>query len=207
MTDQTIPHYHQFAAQYAQQYDSLSGFDVHASWAHLLAGKTPRKALDIGAGSGRDARWLAALGWQVTAVEPAEKLRIMASSQPNLNITWCDGRLPNLAELNRKGGLYNLILLSAVWMHIPCHLRQASLKRLAGLLSPTGILIITLRFGPQDDRRPMLSVSVEELQALAPSLNLTLTELHEPAGHADQLQRSDVTWKTVALAHNASVNL
>lgn len=48
--------------------------DVHASWQSHLPERA-RFALDLGAGSGRDAMALAGRGWHVLAVEPAAELR------------------------------------------------------------------------------------------------------------------------------------
>lgn len=66
-----IPHYEQNASSLANQYESLSFQDVHGSLLDLLPapGST---VLDIGAGSGRDAAWFAANGYEVVAVEPSD---------------------------------------------------------------------------------------------------------------------------------------
>ncbi len=61
MPKQTIAHYHQYADHFQAQYDSVNAQDVHADWADLLAEQTLGLALDVGAGSGRDAHWLAQL--------------------------------------------------------------------------------------------------------------------------------------------------
>ncbi|MFS2134342.1 class I SAM-dependent methyltransferase, partial [Telluria sp. Tellsp131] len=55
------------------QYESLSFEDVHAD----QIGKLPAPGStvhDIGAGSGRDAAWLAAKGYDVVDVEPTEAM-------------------------------------------------------------------------------------------------------------------------------------
>ena len=53
------------------QYDGVDPADVHADWAPAHLREEPGFACDIGAGSGRDANWLAARGWEVVAVEPS----------------------------------------------------------------------------------------------------------------------------------------
>ena len=52
-----IPYYDTRAPALAQQYESLSAASVH-SWLIDLLPKTKTLALDVGAGSGRDAAWL-----------------------------------------------------------------------------------------------------------------------------------------------------
>ena len=62
------------AANFAAIYESVSAADVHASFADLVP-RASGLALDVGAGSGRDAAWLASLGQEVVAVEPAAGMR------------------------------------------------------------------------------------------------------------------------------------
>ncbi|CAM3630302.1 class I SAM-dependent methyltransferase [Parendozoicomonas haliclonae] len=69
-----IAHYSSRADELGAQYDALPATQVHGQWMHTLP-KAPGLALDIGAGSGRDAAWLSSLGFDVVAVEPAEGLR------------------------------------------------------------------------------------------------------------------------------------
>ncbi len=71
--NKTLDIYHQGAALFAKQYDALSFERVHASWQAYWPDNG--MVLDIGAGSGRDALWLAEHGCQVIAIEPAADLR------------------------------------------------------------------------------------------------------------------------------------
>ena len=72
-----IPYYNTHAPALAQQYESLPAASVH-SWLIDLLPKTKTLALDVGAGSGRDAAWLASLGFEVIAVEPSAGMRAEA---------------------------------------------------------------------------------------------------------------------------------
>ena len=67
-------YYDEHAQQLFRQYHSVKFERVHSDWLHHLPEQTGL-ALDVGAGSGRDAKALADRGWQVMAVEPAERLR------------------------------------------------------------------------------------------------------------------------------------
>jgi SAM-dependent methyltransferase len=66
--------YDDHAHQLFDQYQSLGFENVHGEWLHQLPEQVGL-ALDVGAGSGRDAKALAERGWQVMAVEPAESKR------------------------------------------------------------------------------------------------------------------------------------
>lgn len=200
-----IEHYHQHAAQFQAQYDSLVAEEVHADWASLLDSCVPGRALDVGAGSGRDALWLMRKGWQVTAVEPAQGLRERGQRTTGKQVKWVDTQLPLLSNLERPAEGYDLILLSAVWMHLPQNERPQAFTRLAELLATTGRLIITLRFGPSDPKRPMYDVSVDELRQLAQPQRLELQRLG-PEISIDRLQRPEVSWQTLCLRPVGSIS-
>lgn len=198
MTEQTISHYHQHAARYQAQYDSVTARDVHADWASMLNELTPGLALDVGAGGGRDALWLAQQGWRVSAVEPAAGLRALGQQNTGRDVEWFDAQLPELQGLPTPEQGYDLILLSAVWMHLPPAQRPIAFQRLCDYLSPKGTIIVTLRFGPSDPDRPMFAVSIEELAILARQRGLELRVLSEGLAR-DRLQRTEVSWQTVCL--------
>lgn len=198
MTDQTISHYHQQALHYQAQYDSVEASDVHTDWAPLLTEMAPGLALDIGAGSGRDALWLAQQGWVVTAVEPAEALRHLGQRKTGSTVKWINDQLPKLDRLPIPAQGFDLILLSAVWMHLMPEHRPTAFQRLHECLSPEGVMIITLRFGPSDPNRPMYTVSVEELNQLAQKQSLKLEVLSQGLSN-DSLQRNEIRWNTLCL--------
>ena len=101
---------------------------------HLIPA-APCRILDVGAGTGRDAAWLAGMGHRVTAVEPTEAMRLRAIKlHPSPLIEWLDDSLPELARVRSGGELFDLILLSAVWMHFDLAQRReamASARRAA----------------------------------------------------------------------------
>lgn len=192
----TIEHYSEKAQHYYDLYNSVDAERVHSDWKAFLQTANKGNALDVGAGSGRDANWLAEQGWKVTAAEPADELKNLAQANSHNSVTWCNACLPALTALPQKPNTYDLILLSAVWMHLPEAERPPALKRLAELLSENGTLYISLRFGPNDEARPMHPVSYEELATLAESNGLKARNLNTVPGK-DGLQRDDVKWVTV----------
>lgn len=195
-TKNTITHYSEKAQHYYDLYNSVDAESVHGDWKAFLQNIKAGTALDVGAGSGRDANWLAEQGWNVTAAEPADELRNLAQANSHNSVTWCNASLPMLTALPQTPKTYDLILLSAVWMHLPEYERPPALKRLAAQLSDSGTMYISLRFGPNDEARPMHPVSYEELATLAKNNGLTARNLN-PVPSQDGLKRDDVKWVTV----------
>jgi SAM-dependent methyltransferase len=192
----SIPHYEQYAPRLVEQYESLSFQDIHAGLLDLLPppGAT---VLDVGAGSGRDAAWFAANGYDVVAVEPSDAMLAHARKlHPSSRIHWVSDSLPDLANVRRLGLSFDLILLSAVWMHIPPAARQRSLRKLATLLAPKGRIAISLRLGPPDTERAMYEVSLPELSSLAQQFGLRIVQTNDSQ---DKLGRSEVSWTNVVL--------
>ncbi|MBY4675344.1 class I SAM-dependent methyltransferase [Marinobacterium arenosum] len=198
----TIRFYDQHAEALAAQYDSLTFRQVHGTWLSELSSIPVGAALDVGAGSGRDACALHQRGWRVTAVEPAASLRALGARKAD-EICWLDDQLPALSNLKAAHHSFGFILLSAVWMHLPEQQRPEALARLVELLAPEGMLVISLRHGPSEPGRPMYPVSMDELIRLSAPHGLTVQEL--VAGERDCLQRNHVYWQTVILRHRKFV--
>lgn len=132
----TYQPYSQNAQKYFDQYQSLAFEQVHASWLPLIKEKTGL-ALDVGAGSGRDALALARQGWEVIAVEPAADLRNLAEQHTgDASIQWLDDTLPDLHKIRSLAHRFDLILVSAVWMHLAPNQRERAFRILSDLLAP-----------------------------------------------------------------------
>lgn len=192
----SIPHYEQHAEQLIAQYESLAFETVHADLLDAIVADGG-KVLDVGAGSGRDAAWFAARGYDVVAVEPSDAMRQRAMAlhaQPR--IRWIKDCLPDLALVRRLGLTFDVILLSAVWMHVPPASRARALRIVATLLAPNGRIAISLRLGEPDAERHMFPVSLHELAALSQQFGLRMIKA---ADSADRLGRASVTWTTAVL--------
>jgi SAM-dependent methyltransferase len=141
------------AAAVSAQYEGVPAHAVH-DWLVDLLPSPPAAVLDVGAGSGRDAAWLAAQGYDVVAVEPSAAMRTAAQVRhAEAGIRWLADSLPGLERTLKTGLSFDLILLSAVWMHVAPTERARAFRKLITLLKPGGILAITLRHGPADDAR------------------------------------------------------
>ncbi|MEZ9058295.1 class I SAM-dependent methyltransferase [Vibrio pelagius] len=191
----TIDFYHHNALTLSHQYNSVSFESVHHSWKPYwpLAGD---KVLDVGAGSGRDARWMQQQGCEVIAIEPSNALRELGAEYTGVEVTWINDALPALSRTENLGMRFDLILVSAVWMHLPSSYRERAFRKLSNLLAPNGRLIISLRHGEFDDQRQGYPVSVEELEQLAKNSALQVRHIDESK---DQLNRSEVWWQTVVV--------
>jgi SAM-dependent methyltransferase len=130
----------------------------------------PALILDVGAGSGRDAAAFAALGHDVVAVEPAVGLRERGQAlHPSSRIAWIDDRLPDLAAIR---GVFDVTMLTAVWMHLDLGERQRGMERIAALLKPGGLACLTLRHGPVPEGRRMFEVAGDDTIRLAEAAGL-----------------------------------
>lgn len=192
--DQTIAAYDHAAGELAARYDALPEGGPFAA----VRGVFPETgvALDVGAGTGRDARWLHSLGFDVVAVEPASGFRTLGSSRTGDGIRWLDDRLPSLDHVHRLALSFDLITLSAVWQHVAPDDRARAFRKLVALLRPGGVLALTLRSGPAPPDRPMYPTATGEIEALARFHGIEVLRMES----SDDLQgRAEVNWTTVAL--------
>jgi SAM-dependent methyltransferase len=191
-----MSYYKQHADELVEQYRGLDPDAVHARWRHLLP-EQPGLAADIGAGSGRDANWLAEQGWEVVAVEPEDAMRERAIPHAHPRVSWLDDQLPKLKKLRDTGYRFDLILVSAVWMHLSENQRVIALRVLSDLLAAGGLLVISLRHEPDQEvreTRGFFEVSSNELRQLASRRAL---QLMLEARDEDKLGRQEVQWETL----------
>jgi 2-polyprenyl-3-methyl-5-hydroxy-6-metoxy-1,4-benzoquinol methylase len=188
--------YSEEAAKLIHQYENIRFEDIHQDVMHLFP-KLPSRVIDIGAGTGRDAAALAKLGHKVVAVEPTFKLRETGKRlHAAYPIEWIDDSLPDLSVLQRSKRCFDLILLTAVWMHLDAADRKCGMKMLSTIMSQGGQTILTLRHGPIPRGRQMFDVTGAETVSLAEEYGLETNHI----GHrADSLGRTDITWTVVGL--------
>jgi len=191
----TIEFYSNNALNFKSQYLSQDAENVHSSWLQYLP--KSGQVLDVGAGVGRDAKWLANLGFDVVAVEPASQFmgigRTLTEDHP---VHWMADTLPELSNVYQLQTRFDLILLSAVWMHIPSSQRERAFRKLSNLLKPGGKLVISLRHGSSPDDRCMYPVNVDEVTGFAQQFGLSVKKVIQDN---DKLKRQDVFWETVVL--------
>lgn len=109
---------------------------------HEIGDMTPGVALDLGAGEGRNAIWLAQRGWSVTAVdysdvavergrERGRRLGVAGS------ITWST---EDLSDYRPTPGAFDMVL--SLFLHLPPDQRQIVLHRAAEALALGGTILV-----------------------------------------------------------------
>jgi SAM-dependent methyltransferase len=184
------------AERFSAYAESIAFEDVHRHWRHLLP-PAPARVLDIGAGTGRDAAAFAAMGHAVVAAEPTAELRGYGEQTHRAAaIEWVDDRLPHLSRLADRTGAFDVITMSAVWMHLDAVQRALAMPVVASLLASGGVVAMSLRHGPVPEGRVMYDVQAPETIRLArqSGLVLALERLNQPSTYS----RKDVTWDWLA---------
>ena len=177
-------------------YDRVVFTDLHAQLLPLMPAP-PARVLDIGSGTGRDAAALDAMGHDVVAVEPTAELRaaaIVLHDSPR--IVWLDDSLPELKHLDFCAKAFDVVLLSAVWMHLDDEQRRRAMPRVAGFVKPGGLLYVSLRHGPVPSGRRMFEVTAAETIELAEAEGLQPVLRKEDQDSF--FQRADVSWTRLA---------
>jgi SAM-dependent methyltransferase len=159
-------------ARYAES-DRLWSPNPNATIAELVGPLPPGRVLDVGAGEGRHAVWLAALGWDVTAVDFSavgiDKGRREGEAR-GIDVQWL---VADVREWSPPPGTtYDLVLVAYL------HLEGDVLSRVRDWVAPGGRLVVlghALRNltdgvgGPQDAR---LLHTEEQLRAAAEGLHV-----------------------------------
>jgi protein-L-isoaspartate O-methyltransferase len=187
--------YAEEAPELLKRYESISFADTHRTVVHLIP-KEPCRILDIDAGTGRDAAGFAAMGHRVVAVEPTEEMRRGAITlHPSPLIEWLDDSLPDLEKMRARDERFDVVMLTAVWMHLDAQQRCQAMPNLAALVRAGGSMVMILRHGPVPPGRRMFEVSAEETIELAEPLGLRCA-LNQPAELS--LRQPGVTWTGLA---------
>lgn len=191
------------AAAWDERYTAAQQWsdEPNALAARLLAEVPPGRALDLAAGEGRMALWLASLGWQVTALDFSaaglERGRARAE-QRGLSVDFqvADATTTDLGEQ-----VYDLVLV--LYLHLARSELTGVLARSAGAVAAGGLLLVlghdrdNLSRGTGGPRDADLLYDVDLLRSAATGLQLERAEqVGRPVG-------DDVAVDTLLLARRA----
>ncbi|APG48870.1 class I SAM-dependent methyltransferase [Phaeobacter porticola] len=156
---------------------------------HLPA--APARIADIGAGSGRDAAWFAKAGYDVTAVEPVDEFIQYGQAHHPATITWVQDQLPYLSRLTTTREQFDVVLVGSVWHHLDAEISSAALRVLAGLLHPTGILVISLKVFSEHNSNVLDHLTV---RGQAEQAGLHLRRFSRHTSHQDHNRLAGNMW-------------
>ena len=154
-----IAHYTAHADALRDRYDTLPTEEYYAPVRHLIP-TAPCCTADIGTATGRDARWFADIGHEVTAVDPVAAFLETAAKSDD-RISWLIDALPDLPRLSARRQVFDFVNLSAVWHHLAPEERDRAAGTLARLLAPGGLLLMALRHGPTPAGLPLHPIDVD----------------------------------------------
>ena len=165
------PHWDQ---RYAAHGSVWSGH-VNPQLAAEAADLPPGRALDVGAGEGGDALWLAARGWQVTALDFSEVALQRAAERAAAQGV---GHLTEWRHADVRGwdpGEERWSLVTSQFLHLPDGGMLDVVRRLASAVAPGGTLLVVghhpddLGTGLRHGRREWLFAPEDLLPALDPA--------------------------------------
>ena len=194
---EVVAHYDARAAEMAALHASVSFEAVHA---RLLATLPPPPAtvLDVGSGIGRDAIALSAMGYDVVGVEPSARMLDAARFADQAHaVRWMSDRLPKLGVVRAAGLQFDLILCSAVLMHVEPTELAAALTGMRRLLAAGGRIAMTVRAPTRLDADELFfDHAPDEVAAAAATSGLVIV-----AGWRDlDVMRGDRWWDGYVLS-------
>ena len=120
--------------------EPIESHEPDPTLADTAGGLTPGRALDLAAGDGRNAIWLAAHGWDVTAVDfSAVAIRRASASAEvaGVAVHWVNA---DLLEWRPEPRSFDLVAL--MFLHLPPGERGAIYARAAEAVAPGGRLLV-----------------------------------------------------------------
>lgn len=165
---ETVKFYDGHAVEMAALYDGADMSRLYESVVDIL----PRGGaiLDIGCGSGRDARALQHLGYDVTACDASERMLEIAKGKidpinpNNPKIEYLTKAFPLSNDDPFLSRRYDLVLSIAVLMHIPPSEIETFLNQLSMLIKKNGYALLSWCERRSADERMYWDVKCEELE-------------------------------------------
>jgi SAM-dependent methyltransferase len=163
--------------------------EPNALIAEFLTGLPPGEAVDLAAGEGRHALWLAGLGWRVTAVDFSAVGLARGAAQPGAErVSWVTA---DVTTWTAPPASQDLVVVA--YLHLSQDDTVAVLTRAVGWLRPGGRLLVlghdlaNIDHGVGGPQEPTILHSVDRLAPVAELLTVDRLEQvrrETPAGTA-----------------------
>ena len=197
----TIRYYQQYAEELAQRYERADVADLHRRLLDTFSSGS--KLLEVGCGSGREAAFLCAQGFEVVGIDPAPAMIDRALSlHPELEGRLFQGDLPDelpstLLEAEHYSGIYAVASL----MHLLKEQLHPTFEILHRLLKQDGRLLFSVPLsrpdldesGYDEKGRYFLLLSSDEWIDRAESAGFHIVR---SATNGDGMGRESITWLT-----------
>lgn len=141
-----------------------------------ISGLKPGRALDLGAGEGRNAAWLAEQGWHVTAVDfsrVALERGAAIAQRAGVKVEWVPA---DLTDYRPATATFDLVVI--LYLHLPPGARRSVLEQAVTALRPGGRLLIVghdlenLGAGHGGPQEPSVLYTPDRIAAQLPGLTL-----------------------------------
>ena len=200
MSQNNIDIYDNKADDLSASYDALQTPQVLGEFCKLMESRKDKPnlhALDIGCGSGRDAKWMAGQGMKVTAVDGSKNmLKNARKNHADKNIEYLHDLAPNFNKLAARGEKFDVILMSAFIFHFDKKDRQTIYDNLLKLAAENCLIYMTVRTPIKGEARDMYKVSAKEIKSFAKANGFDFIAYDK---NTDQLKRKNVGWTSYAL--------
>lgn len=188
----TVQYYEDNAEQFAQ--DTLH-VDMSPLHERFLAQLPPAsRILDAGCGAGRDAAVFLQLGYQVEAFDASPKLVKIAKETSGIHVQL--STFLNFTSDRPFAGIWACASL----LHVPARNMSATLKHMAELLEPKGVMYVSFKYGEGETHHNGRHFTNCTEERLAEFLEDTGLSIYETWISADQRpERADEQWLNALL--------
>lgn len=206
MDSATLTAYNTQAAKLTSSYESANLSTIHALLMRHLS-PPPAAILDLGCGSGRDAAFLHARGYAVTALDASPAmLKEITIRHPELAGRLQEKSFPLPPDDPLLAAPFDAVTCFAMLMHVPDHDLFECARQFSLLLKPGGVLIFSVstgRTGLVDNRDEMGRLYIErppdQLRQLLEELGFRLLARQEQP----DFQGRSLTWTVLVMRKEA----
>lgn len=188
----TVQYYEDNAEQFAQDTLTVDMSELHERFLAKLPPSS--RILDAGCGAGRDAAVFLQLGYQVEAFDASPKLVKIAKEVSGIHVQL--STFLNFSSDQPFAGIWACASL----LHVPARNMSATIKHLAELLQPKGVMYVSFKYGEDEGTRNGRHFTNCTEERLAEFLEDTGLSIYETWLSADQRpDREDEQWLNALL--------